>query len=72
MQAKLGDGVIVAGTAVNNAEYKRVGDKETPLCSFGLAVGKRKDTTTIFANCKAWRHLAGYAGVLKKATALWL
>ena len=61
MQSKLGESVIVAGKAIKDAEYKIVGAKESPVCSFALNVGKRKDTTTIFVNCKAWYGLAEYA-----------
>ena len=66
MQIKIGDSVIVAGRAVKDAEYKLVGSKDSPLCSFGLSVGKRQDTTTIFANCKAWYGLAQYAANIQK------
>ena len=61
MQTKLGDSVLVVGKAVKDAEYKLVGAKESPICSFGLNVGKRQDTTTIFVNCKAWYGMAEYA-----------
>lgn len=61
MQTKLGDSVLVSGKAIKDAEYKIVGAKESPICSFGLNVGKRQDTTTIFVNCKAWYGLAEYA-----------
>lgn len=67
MQIKLSDGVfMVSGTATKDAEYKRVGEKQSAVCTFGLAVGKNKDTTTIFANCKAWRGLADYAAGIRK------
>lgn len=66
MQTKIGDGVIVAGKATKDAELKIVGDKQSPVCSFSLAVGKRQDTTTIFANCKAWYALAEYASQISK------
>lgn len=61
MQGNIGDAVIVAGKAIKDAEYKLVGDKQSPICSFSLNVGKRKDTTTIFVNCKAWYALAKYS-----------
>lgn len=60
-QAKIGDMVIIAGTATKDAELKLVGSKNTPQCRFGLAVGKDKQDKTIFANCVAWRNLAQYA-----------
>lgn len=70
MQIKFGEGWLVTGTATKDAEYKEVGDKETPLASFSLAIGKRQDSTTIFANCKAWRKLGKYAATIKKGDAV--
>ena len=58
MQTKLGEYTLVIGKATKDAEYKLVGDKQSPICSFSLNIGKRQDTTTIFANCKAWYGLA--------------
>jgi hypothetical protein len=66
MQVKVGDSVLVAGNAVRDAEYKLVGEKNSPMCLFSLAVGKREDTTTIFVNCKAWRNNADYAAGIRK------
>ena len=66
MQSKLGESVIVAGKAIKEAEYKIVGAKNSPVCSFSLNVGKRKDTTTIFVNCKAWYGLANYSKNIQK------
>ena len=66
MQGNLGDAVSVAGICTKDAELKYVGEKQTPMCTFSLAVGKRQDTTTIFANCKAWRSLAVQASQVHK------
>ena len=66
MQIKLGDYVLVVGRATKDAEFKIVGAKESPVCSFGLNVGKRQDTTTIFANCKAWYKWAEIAKNIRK------
>ena len=67
MQIKLPDGFIeVIGRATGDAELKIVGEKQTPMCTFSLAVGKNPDTTTKFANCKAWRNDALYAAGIKK------
>ena len=67
MQSKLSDGsVLVVGKCTGDAEYKRVGQKDSPVTSFSLIVGKRQDTTTIFANCKAWYRWAEYAKHIKK------
>jgi single-stranded DNA-binding protein len=65
-QGKLGDMVIVTGKASGDAEFKLVGAKNSPLCTFSLIAGKRKDTTTIFVNCKAWYGLAHYCENIKK------
>ena len=48
MQVNFGGAVCVAGTCTKDAELKYVGEKQTPMCTFSLAVGKRQDTTTIF------------------------
>ena len=61
MQAKIGESVLVVGKAIKDAEYKRVGSKDSPVVSLSLNVGKRQDTTTIFVNVKAWYSLAEYA-----------
>jgi len=66
MQGKIGELTIVIGNATKDAEVKTVGEKKSLVASFGLAIGKRQDTTTIFANCKAWRHLATYASGIRK------
>ena len=66
MQGKIGDSIMVAGKATKDAELKLVGDKQTPLCEFSIATGKRPDTTTIFANCKVWSSLARYAQPIRK------
>jgi len=70
MQVNFGGAVCVAGTCTKDAELKYVGDKKTPMCTFGLAIGKRQDTTTIFANCKAWRSLAVNASQIHKGDAV--
>ena len=66
MQVNFGGAVCVAGTCTKDAELKYVGEKQTPMCTFSLTVGKRQDTTTIFANCKAWRSLAVQASQVHK------
>ena len=57
---------VVAGYAIKDAELKHVGSKNSALCEFCLNVGKRKDTTTIFANCKIWYENAHYAANIQK------
>ena len=70
MQINFGGAVCVAGTCTKDAELKYVGEKQTPMCTFSLAVGKRQDTTTIFANCKAWRSLAVQAAQVHKGASV--
>ena len=57
---------LVAGYAIKDAELKHVGAKNSALCECCLNVGKRKDTTTIFSNCKIWYENAYYAANIKK------
>lgn len=67
MQTKFSDGSVgVAGKVTKDAECKVVGDKQSHIASFSIIAGKRKDTTTIFVNCKAWHGLADYAANIKK------
>jgi hypothetical protein len=64
---KLHDDVYLAtGNATKDAELKRVGAKESLLCKFSIAAGKRKDTTTIFLDIAAWRSLAKYSSDVHK------
>ncbi len=66
MRAKLGDGVMACGNATKDAEFKRLGDKNTPNAKWGMAVGKNADDSTVFVNCEAWGRLANYAAGIKK------
>lgn len=61
---------MAVGVATRDAQYRTVGEKQTPVTSFSLACGKRPDTTTIFVECKAWRNLATYASVIRKGAAV--
>lgn len=68
MQVKLqGDICMIQGTVTRDAEFKITGAKNTKIASFSLAVGKNKDTTTVFATCKAFGRLAEYAANVRKA-----
>lgn len=70
MQAKVGTGVLVAGRATKDAEFKTVGDNETPLAVFSLAVNANGEDG-VFANCKAFGSpLALYAKGIKKGDAV--
>ena len=66
MQIASNNMAIVSGYAIKDAELKHVGAKDSALCEFCLNVGKRKDTTTIFANCKIWYENAHYAANIQK------
>ena len=66
MRAKLGDGVMACGNATRDAEYKLLGEKNTPNAKWGMAVGKDADDNTVFVNCEAWGRLANYAARIKK------
>ena len=62
---KNGD-TIASGTATKDAEYKKVGEKNTPLASFALAVN-RNNTDGVYVNCKAFGdRLAAIAKEIKK------
>ena len=67
MQAKLSDNTcIVQGICTKEAETFIRGEKNIHITQFSLAVGKRKDTTTIFVNCKAFGRLADRISGIQK------
>lgn len=75
MQVKMGKTVMVCGTLPRDAEYKTVGEKQTPLCKFGLKVGEREtddgERTAVWCNCTCWRQAAdAAAGFCKGDTVL--
>ena len=65
MLIKLKSGMTIAAGKASEPKYKEVGDKETPLCEFGIAAAKTKDEfgadKTVWVNCKAWRDEAKLA-----------
>ena len=61
---------MAVGNATKDAELKYVGEKQSAMTTFSLACGKRPDTTTIFANCKAWRGVAELAAGITKGDAV--
>lgn len=65
MQVKIGKTVMVCGTLPRDAEYREVGEKQTPLCKFGLKVGEREadggEREAIWCNCTCWRKTADAA-----------
>jgi single-stranded DNA-binding protein len=70
MQVKAGKAALVAGTVTKDAEYKTIGDANTPVASFSVAVNARGESG-VFANCKAFGNpLANYARHIKKGDAV--
>jgi single-stranded DNA-binding protein len=66
MQIKLGEYVFIVGAAGKDAEFRHVGDKNTALTTFSLAVGKDAEDKTKWAECNAWTKLSSYAVGIKK------
>lgn len=72
MQMRCKDGsVMVCGNCSKDGELKYVGEKNTPKCSVGLAVGKRQpedggDPETVWCNVVAWRGVAEVLSTAKK------
>ena len=61
-----GGGVIIAGTATRDAEFKEIGDKKTPVAELSLAVNARGEESK-YVNIKAFGDaLANYAKHIKK------
>lgn len=68
MQVRLSKTVVLlVGAAGKDAELKHVGDKNTPVCKFSLAVGKDEEDKTVWADCDAWQKLSSYAAGIKKS-----
>lgn len=61
---------LATGTVVRDAVLKYIGERKTPITEFGIAAGKRKDSTTIFIDLKCWRDLAKYASLACKGDAV--
>jgi single-stranded DNA-binding protein len=66
MQAKLGDSIMIIGNASKDAEFKHVGEKQTPNSKFSLIIGKDADNKSIFVDCEAWSRLAYIASQIQK------
>lgn len=60
---------IIASGSVGKVDYKEVGQKNTPLTTIGLAVGK-KDDTTIWISCNFWGRHANVANSFNKGDVL--
>ena len=71
MQVSLGAGsYMIQGTSTKDAEFKITGGKNTRIATFSLAVGKNQDSTTKYANCKAFGRLADYAAHIRKGVSV--
>lgn len=67
MQTKFNDGsVMICGFVPNDAELRRVGEKNTARTTFGVKVGERPDGTAVWANCQCWGNMALYAAQIVK------
>jgi hypothetical protein len=66
MQLKLGEYVWIVGAAGKDAELKHVGEKNTVVANFSLAIGKDAEGKTRWAECAAWQKLSSYAAGIKK------
>lgn len=66
MQTKFSDGsVMVAGRVTKDADMRHTTTGKR-VTSFSMAVGKAKDTTTIYVDVAAWNNLADYAQSITK------
>jgi single-stranded DNA-binding protein len=72
MQTRIGENAyMLIGNATRNAEFKTVGEKNTPLAKFSLAIGKDAEGNAMYADCQAWARMANHAkGILKGETVL--
>ena len=73
MQSKLQDGsIMICGVLGKDAEFKKVGDKNSSLCKFGVKVGERPSTNdqqkseAIWVSCQCWNAVAIAAKSFKK------
>lgn len=67
MQQRLSDGYfMISGTCTRAPELRYVGEKQSAMTKFSLAVGKNQDTTTKYANCICWRAVAVHASHIQK------
>ena len=69
MQGKIGNGAIAAGTSTKDAEFKYIGENNTPLADFSIAVNSHGEAG-VFVNCKAFGKLADYAALIRKGDAV--
>jgi hypothetical protein len=51
-------GSVVAGNLTKDPEFKRVGDRKTPLLKLSLAIGKDEQGATKYADVACWNRFA--------------
>ena len=66
MQAKIGDSIAIIGNATKDAELKTVGEKNSPLTKFSVAINRGKDAEPVYVNCVAWYRMAHVAQGIRK------
>lgn len=73
MQAGFKDGSVqIAGMCGRDVELRLVGEKQSRVCSVGVAVGKRPPASpnekaeTIWCEVKAWHNLASILSLARK------
>lgn len=63
--------VVVSGNLTRDVELRHVGDNQTPLASFAVAVNGWREGDVSFIDCKVWGRgaevFAQYAGKGRKA-----
>lgn len=65
MIIKNGSSCICAGRVIKDAEYKTVGDKQTPLTKFSISYEYHQDGSGLMS-VDCWRELAAAARNIKK------
>lgn len=60
------NGCIGAGGVARDAEYKTVGQNNTPCTRFSFRYGVDANNQALYANCVAWYELAHIAAQIRK------
>ena len=58
------NGCIASGTVGTVDGLTFVGERQSPTFKFSIAAGKDASDQTIWINCRAWRNLAEYLGMI--------
>jgi single-stranded DNA-binding protein len=67
MIMRQGGNIVAAGRVTKDAETKRVGEKQSLMTKFGVAVADKQ-----YANVVTWRGLAEYCAGLKKGDTVYV